>query len=548
MKYKIFFGTLAILVTMTAPAVYAASDPGALSGSCYPAIDCDPGEDAYGAGAACRKTIDTVADCVAAGYPASSNSFSCSSGCYKASSGSGGPSCPTVTFTNVDDDDNPGTPAVSVVVPSLNLVDYNSMTQIFNCATKILKPYWTPGASSGTLYYNGNVGIGTSTPTSKLAVNGTIDLQGNIKNSASGSEPVTINDDDGFLISGPSLGDALEINRQGGIELLLTSSGTPPFGIIALGAPSGVTVRPSLFGAFNTAPYGSGNLSVIATSGGTTLDYGGNIFAKGGKLNGANLTLQRADTNSDGISDAPAGANLDLQGGISNSKPWSAAGTYTYGGDVYIDDALQVKNRVKANAGTSGVFLEASGAEAAWYNGTYYSWGYGGTYNVFADPVSVGTTANPSPYALRVNGDAVVSGKTDLNGNLYLNGNDIWGFSGSNMYAGGYINAGTYITANNIGDFEYGSSSFTLSPLARSTNCTFASSSMWGAYFTTISGGYRLTAGSPVKIEANYPADLYAEGKPTHWCVTAYNPSAFTSYTVDIYAFDWSSNLSPGSY
>lgn len=163
MKNRILFYLTALVISTTPVVAFAGT--GTLSGACYPAIDCDAGYDAYGAGAACRKAINTVADCAAAGYPATSNSFSCAAGCYKASSGSGGPTCPTVTFTNVDDDDNAGTPAVSVVVPSFNLVDYNSTTQIFNCATKILKPYWSSGTSSNTLYTNARVGIGTSNPT-----------------------------------------------------------------------------------------------------------------------------------------------------------------------------------------------------------------------------------------------------------------------------------------------------------------------------------------------------------------------------------------------
>lgn len=149
---------------------------------------------------------------------------------------------------------------------------------------------------------------------------------------------------------------------------------------------------------------------------------------------------------------------------------------------------------------------------------------------------------------VHMNGDVDISGKTNLYDSLYLNGNDIWGFSGSNIYAAGYINSGSYVTANDIGDFEYDSSTYTLSPLQRFTNCLFGSSTAYGAYFTTISGGYRLTAGSPVKVEASYPADLLSYGEPTHWCVTYYNPSATTSYTTYTYAFDWSPNLSPGNY
>jgi len=57
--------------------------------------------------------------------------------------------------------------------------------------------------------------------------------------------------------------------------------------------------------------------------------------------------------------------------------------------------------------------LYISGYEAIWCNGTYFSWGYGGAYNAFADKVSIGTTVNPGTNALYVNGSVhAVSGYT----------------------------------------------------------------------------------------------------------------------------------------
>jgi len=65
------------------------------------------------------------------------------------------------------------------------------------------------------------------------------------------------------------------------------------------------------------------------------------------------------------------------------------------------------------NLSTNSYFSEAirvRDAQALWYNGTYFSWGYGGNYNVFADHVSVGTTASPGTYALYVAGNAMTTG------------------------------------------------------------------------------------------------------------------------------------------
>jgi len=50
-----------------------------------------------------------------------------------------------------------------------------------------------------------------------------------------------------------------------------------------------------------------------------------------------------------------------------------------------------------------------NGAEALWYNGTYFSWGYGGQANYFADKVGIGTT-NPQS-TLDVNGNITARGE-----------------------------------------------------------------------------------------------------------------------------------------
>lgn len=44
-----------------------------------------------------------------------------------------------------------------------------------------------------------------------------------------------------------------------------------------------------------------------------------------------------------------------------------------------------------------------------WYDGTCFSWGYGGTYNFFADKVTIGNASNPS-YTLYVQGSAYSTG------------------------------------------------------------------------------------------------------------------------------------------
>ncbi|MGD0342361.1 MAG: tail fiber domain-containing protein [Bacteroidales bacterium] len=67
---------------------------------------------------------------------------------------------------------------------------------------------------------------------------------------------------------------------------------------------------------------------------------------------------------------------------------------------------LDVAGSININKGYSGSALYTNGAQAIWYDGTYYSWGYGGTYNVFNSPMTIGGTYYPGGYFLNVNGNA----------------------------------------------------------------------------------------------------------------------------------------------
>lgn len=72
---------------------------------------------------------------------------------------------------------------------------------------------------------------------------------------------------------------------------------------------------------------------------------------------------------------------------------------------------LEVAGPVNLNSGISwGAALHCDGAQALWYDGTYFSWGYGGTYNYFADKVTIGNAANPGNYMLYVQGNAFTTG------------------------------------------------------------------------------------------------------------------------------------------
>jgi hypothetical protein len=66
---------------------------------------------------------------------------------------------------------------------------------------------------------------------------------------------------------------------------------------------------------------------------------------------------------------------------------------------------LDVAGGVNIIKGLSGSALLCNDAQAIWYNGTYFSWGYDGNYNYFASNVTIGTPSVPG-YNLVVNGSA----------------------------------------------------------------------------------------------------------------------------------------------
>jgi hypothetical protein len=70
---------------------------------------------------------------------------------------------------------------------------------------------------------------------------------------------------------------------------------------------------------------------------------------------------------------------------------------------------LDIIGAVNLNKGKTGTALTVNGSEALWYTGTYFSWGYGGSANYFADPVGIGTSS-PGSYMLAVNGSAAKPG------------------------------------------------------------------------------------------------------------------------------------------
>jgi hypothetical protein len=73
---------------------------------------------------------------------------------------------------------------------------------------------------------------------------------------------------------------------------------------------------------------------------------------------------------------------------------------------------LDVTGDLNLNRGiASGAALYCNTKEALWFDGTYFSWGYGGTWNFFGDKVFIGpVAADPGANMLVVNGAAAKPG------------------------------------------------------------------------------------------------------------------------------------------
>jgi hypothetical protein len=62
------------------------------------------------------------------------------------------------------------------------------------------------------------------------------------------------------------------------------------------------------------------------------------------------------------------------------------------------------------NVDKTGTAIRVNNAEALWYDGTYFSWGYGASYNYFARRLTIGHSVGSSSYMLYVQGSSYTTG------------------------------------------------------------------------------------------------------------------------------------------
>lgn len=111
------------------------------------------------------------------------------------------------------------------------------------------------------------------------------------------------------------------------------------------------------------------------------------------------------------IDSSAGGTHYGTYNNVSTNKGWAGyfEGNSYFSNRVGIntttpDYRLSVSGTTNLNEGiTSGTALRVNGDEALWYNGTYFSWGFGGSANYFADNVGIGTTTPSASLEVKRN-------------------------------------------------------------------------------------------------------------------------------------------------
>ncbi len=166
-----------------------------------------------------------------------------------------------------------------------------------------------------------------------------------------------------------------------------------------------------------TAVTAGTGLSGGGTSGAVTLNaQNGTALWNANRLQGKDLTISSLaagqvlsyDGNKWVNGSAPDDGDWDLNGGILSTGFEVQAGEIS-GSSIHATGQLTTDGSIAsmgpAHLGQSGgIVLTATGQEALWFNGTYFSWGFGANHNFFARPVGIGKQATDPSYILDIAG------------------------------------------------------------------------------------------------------------------------------------------------
>jgi len=241
-----------------------------------------------------------------------------------------------------------------------------------------------------------------------------------------------------------------------------TSGAGPEF---QFGPPYGVSGGPNLIVADSQSVFRRGNVGI-----GTTAAPWAKLQVNAGSESPA-IYGDSTATNADGVyGRADTGTSAFALRGESSQgygvyASGGAFGGYFVGPKSYVSGNLGIGTSAPAykldltgvanlNKGVaSGTALRVNGAEALWYDGTYFSWGYGGTWNYFADRVGIGTQPFGTSNQLQVvtalsNGivtQSTASSGTGIQG-VANSGAAAWGvYGGSSSGYAGYFNGKVHV-------------------------------------------------------------------------------------------------------
>jgi hypothetical protein len=211
--------------------------------------------------------------------------------------------------------------------------------------------------------FDGNVGIGTATPSSKLEVAGQVKITG----------------------GAPGTGK------------VLTSDAT---GLASWAAPQPVTWLKN----GNHIYYNTGKVAI-----GMTLPrYELTIYQDNDPHIGFyNSTSGTSGTDGFTISTGASGSPVWIWNWENSNMHFATNNTNRM--IINADGHVSMMRSLDLNTESTFGALYVKGKQALWWDGTYFSWGYDAEYNYFADKVTIGNPANPG-YMLYVQGNAYATG------------------------------------------------------------------------------------------------------------------------------------------